>query len=700
MTTNYTIKNFRVFDNEGVSLDIKPITILTGCNSSGKSSIVKSLLLLCDYFSQLKSAKKNKQDLSLSSYKFDFTKKPHNSLGKFSKVVNSYSNDKNVTLAIQVHSDILAQNMTVEMTFASDENDDNTNGYITSIKIKNEQDIVVYSSSNEKHVSGNLFVLFPEFLRFVYMQHFISGYQSAYNNYQFIGKPSKEECDNLYELLKVELAEYKQQYGASSLIDINRWNNNNRRNGSFLANNIKEGNIFEEMRDNGIICYLPILSKLDGSKEETIKFINQFIAKSEDKGLKSVLTKIIIDFEESECNDFKQYYKNKEENYYSDFSMTVFPALGKYPKLFQASRLILYSQEICVSPYCTGTNISLDDSHKTTEEERQIEKELEIQKWESRPLSFEMLFEAMAWMNESYFPERHEYHNGFDGIYSGYSSKTERLFFEFIEMAIENIVIDATPEALLYVSSSIINIQRLYPLESSDEFTQLIKDYLQAKIELSQEMDYIPNTFMNKWVKKFGIGERISIKIDDEGLGATIRLHKTAEDAGMLLADNGYGITQLFAILLHIEVAIMRRITTKKIADNNISPVTYDEDRKKIYSSPTIAIEEPEIHLHPRYQSMLAEMFVDAYKNYGIHFIIETHSEYLVRKNQVMVAEKLISPNDIVVAYAFSDIMEQEKGQTSCVKQIEIESDGSLSDNFGSGFYDEATNSFQRLMDI
>ena len=38
MNNTYTIKNFRVFDEKGATLSIKPITILTGCNSSGKSS--------------------------------------------------------------------------------------------------------------------------------------------------------------------------------------------------------------------------------------------------------------------------------------------------------------------------------------------------------------------------------------------------------------------------------------------------------------------------------------------------------------------------------------------------------------------------------------------------------------------------------------------------------------------------------------
>ena len=49
MKTEYTIKNFRAFDENGATVDFKPIAILTGTNGSGKSSIVKSLVLFDTY---------------------------------------------------------------------------------------------------------------------------------------------------------------------------------------------------------------------------------------------------------------------------------------------------------------------------------------------------------------------------------------------------------------------------------------------------------------------------------------------------------------------------------------------------------------------------------------------------------------------------------------------------------------------------
>ena len=48
MNTNLGIKNFRIFDEKGAEIHLRPLTVLTGCNSSGKSSIVKALILLAE----------------------------------------------------------------------------------------------------------------------------------------------------------------------------------------------------------------------------------------------------------------------------------------------------------------------------------------------------------------------------------------------------------------------------------------------------------------------------------------------------------------------------------------------------------------------------------------------------------------------------------------------------------------------------
>ena len=94
---------------------------------------------------------------------------------------------------------------------------------------------------------------------------------------------------------------------------------------------------------------------------------------------------------------------------------------------------------------------------------------------------------------------------------------------------------------------------------------------------------------------------------------------------------------------------------------------------------------------------MLADMMVDAYKNYNIHFIVETHSEYLIRKLQVLVAGNNVDLNKISLNYFDNPNIEKRGSHTPQVKAIGILPDGRLSDKFGEGFFDEAD---KRAMDL
>ena len=91
-------------------------------------------------------------------------------------------------------------------------------------------------------------------------------------------------------------------------------------------------------------------------------------------------------------------------------------------------------------------------------------------------------------------------------------------------------------------------------------------------------------------------------------------------------------------------------------------------------------------------------MLVEACQKYNIHFVIETHSEYLIRKLQLLVSghvEGIIADRSRVSIYYIYSPDEKSKQK---VKRIEICADGYLDDTFGEGFYDEATKLSRKLM--
>ena len=239
----------------------------------------------------------------------------------------------------------------------------------------------------------------------------------------------------------------------------------------------------------------------------------------------------------------------------------------------------------------------------------------------------------------------------------------------------------------IYVNSSSAAIKRLYALSEDDKVCKAIKTYFdrcrafeQADGEL---YSYRPGSFMNRWISLFGIGDKVEVCGTEEGLGVLVYIVKDGEKT--LLADEGYGITQLFTLLLQIDNAI----------DSTAEFEEGEPMRREDFKSHCICVEEPEVHLHPKYQSLLADMFVEAYQQYNIRFIIETHSEYLIRKLQVLVADKesTLTSNDVSLNY-----VEKDEEGVSHNKQIKIQDDGRLSEPFGTGFYDETKKLVMQMM--
>lgn len=192
-------------------------------------------------------------------------------------------------------------------------------------------------------------------------------------------------------------------------------------------------------------------------------------------------------------------------------------------------------------------------------------------------------------------------------------------------------------------------VKRIYTNDNEDNLKLILKNYFKNQTEKSNE-------FIKKWSSLEGfdlIGEIAPI-IDRKNAFHSIDIGKVP------IIEQGTGISQITSLILDI--------------------ASYE---KKI-----IIVEEPEANLHPSYQSKLADFFADAQKTFGHQFIIETHSEYLIRKMQYLIAKNEFDSEDANI-YNFRKAVEGEK---EIVKQIKFNKIGGLSDNFYPGFYDESDN--------
>lgn len=152
--------------------------------------------------------------------------------------------------------------------------------------------------------------------------------------------------------------------------------------------------------------------------------------------------------------------------------------------------------------------------------------------------------------------------------------------------------------------------------DTNDYFVKTIHEFANCRIQKGTKI----YRFITKWMKVFNIGYNYDIK----SVGGEAHVVKILDKDNypVNLADKGMGSIQLMVLLF--------RLATKMA----------DRARPTNRTGSTIIVEEPEQNLHPKLQSKLADLFFELNKTYGFNFIIETHSEYLVRRSQVIVANE------------------------------------------------------------
>lgn len=235
-----------------------------------------------------------------------------------------------------------------------------------------------------------------------------------------------------------------------------------------------------------------------------------------------------------------------------------------------------------------------------------------------------------------------------------------------------------------YITAHAANQNTIYnTADRNDYIAQTVHGFVRAKIARGQK-EY---AFVTDWMRKFGVGHDFDvISIDGEAYRVKI---KDEDNSTVNLADKGMGSIQLMILLLRL-ATILREYEPQNI-------VALEESDQLRY--PTIIIEEPEQNLHPKVQSQLADLFLYLNKEYHCKFVVETHSEYLIRKTQVLVSKEnyednsSMKENNPFMVYYFDG--ENEKKP---YYPMEYRTDGNFSNEFGTGFFDAATKLLYEIL--
>jgi predicted ATP-dependent endonuclease of OLD family len=240
-----------------------------------------------------------------------------------------------------------------------------------------------------------------------------------------------------------------------------------------------------------------------------------------------------------------------------------------------------------------------------------------------------------------------------------------------IETILNDLIKKIDQMKIVYLGATLNKQSALFAIrDKTNPLAQSIHEFKQLGIDIDQGSD--AHKFVLKWMKvqEFEIGDSFEIKMH---AGEAYELLIHSGGVRIPLADKGMGSIQAMLLILRLATIIQKK-----------------QNDKRLY---TLIIEEPELNLHPALQSKLAELFHDVNKHFQIKFLIETHSEYLIRKTQLIVKiqEYEVSPNLNPFSVIYFD-----KGFEQW--NMNYRADGVFVNDFGSGFFDVSSQQAIRLI--
>jgi len=170
------------------------------------------------------------------------------------------------------------------------------------------------------------------------------------------------------------------------------------------------------------------------------------------------------------------------------------------------------------------------------------------------------------------------------------------------------------------------------------------------------------------WLSKFDIADDIRL-LNISNVGFAIEVLN--DSVWRNICDIGKGAQSIIKLLLAVHTKM-----------HEISKIN------RLHNFRLLVTEEPELGLHPMWQSLLAEFFVECVSE-GWQIIVETHSEYIIRRLQYHAAKNEKLSKKFLVNHVLYNHM---------IREIEFDSDGSLTDSFESGFLDETDKSVMELL--
>jgi predicted ATPase len=262
-------------------------------------------------------------------------------------------------------------------------------------------------------------------------------------------------------------------------------------------------------------------------------------------------------------------------------------------------------------------SLGIDICGQSLREESRVDALLEI----SPDMSDNDIQAAMkTWDRSPFFPNLQE----------TWKVERNRCFLKLVDMYsdlthnLSNSIFTQRLTAIIHVPGLREGPQRLYKTAavSGLSFVGQFENYVANIIDRFQKEDLEKLVKLQQSLQKLGLTDLVQTqRLNDTQIELRVgRILGQADPTDTVnIADVGFGVSQVLPVIVALLVA---------------------QPGQLVY------IEQPEIHLHPRAQIALSEIFADA-ANRGVRVVVETHSELFLLGVQSLVAEDKLDPKEV-----------------------------------------------------
>ena len=174
------------------------------------------------------------------------------------------------------------------------------------------------------------------------------------------------------------------------------------------------------------------------------------------------------------------------------------------------------------------------------------------------------------------------------------------------------------------------------------------------------------------WLKLMGLADSLDIK-ELTNIGYELNIHQSNMPNKLALTNVGVGVSQVLPTLVMCLL---------------------------VDAPCTLLIEQPELHLHPRVQSILGDFLLGlTYINKQI--IVETHSEHIINRLLLRIAEDgLYDETSSNLLEKIGILFVEKEGTSSTLRRVRPNEYGTIKDEeWPQGFLDQSTTEIQRKIE-